>query len=70
MQNMLPQIKGAELLLEWANEAGRSKGVTFENGCAPPGPASQDDTGDRWGIEASDFQNVKVCRWVCSLPLT
>ncbi len=70
MPSMLPQVKGVELLLKWANEAGHSKGVTFEHGCAPPGPAFQGETGDRWGIEASDLQNVMVCRWVGSLPMT
>jgi hypothetical protein len=64
--NMLPQVKIAELLLEWANQAGYSKGIKFELGCDPPGTAPLPDLGERWEIKPSDFEPITVCRCVGS----
>jgi len=67
MLNMMPQIRIDELLLEWANEVGYAKGIKFELGCAPPGPAALHDVGDRWGVESFDPQTVTICRWMGTL---
>jgi hypothetical protein len=66
MPDMMPEVQIAELLLEWANQAGYSKGIKFELGCAPAGTAPLSDAGDRWGIEPSGLDPVVICRWMGS----